>query len=67
MFSEAKMLILAQLGAQQGLIYSYNGPLGAPRMAPTNQTGLSYAYPVKIGQLGHFVLSGTKSGAVQDF
>ena len=58
------MLILGQLGAQQGLICSYDGPFGAPRMAPTSQKGLSYAYRVNIGQLGHFVLSGTKSGAV---
>ena len=43
-----------------------NGPLGVPGGAPKAQIWVSDAYPVHIGQLGHYVEFGTKSGAVQD-
>ena len=44
-----------------------NGPSGAPRGAQKVQIWVSDAYPVHIGQLGHYVVFGTKSGALQDF
>ena len=55
------------LGFQKDFICSYNGPLGTPKGAPKVRKWVSDAYPVNIGQLDHYVLFGTKSGAAQDF
>ena len=43
-----------------------NGPSGAPRGAQKVQIWVSDAYPVHIGQSGHYVVFGTESGAVKD-
>ena len=61
------MHFLAFLGFQKGLICSYNGSFGAPREPPEVQKWVSHSYLVNIGQLDHYVVFGTKFGAVQDF
>ena len=48
-----------------GFIHSYIGLLGVPRGGPKVQKGVSGASSVNIGQLDHYVVFGTKSGAVQ--
>ena len=50
-----------------GFIRSYIGLLGVPRGGPKVQKGVSGASSVNIGQLDHYVVFGTKSGAVRDF
>ena len=50
-----------------GFIRSYIGLLGVPRGGPKVQKGVSGASFVNIGQLDHYVVFGTKSGAVRDF
>ena len=42
-------------------------PFGTPRGAPKVQKWASDTYFVNIGQLEHYVMFGTKLGAVQDF
>ena len=49
------------------LICSRNDPLRAPRRAPRVQKWVGDANPVNLGQLDHYVVFGTESGAVQDF
>ena len=66
-FSGAKRQDQEYLGPQKDSICSYNGPLGTPRGAPKVRKWVSDAHPVNIGQLDHYVVFGTKSGAVQEF
>ena len=54
------------LGSQKDFICSYNGPLGAHRRAPIGQKWVSNTYSVRIGQLDHYVVSVTKSDALQE-
>ena len=51
----------------RGFICSYISLLGVPRGGLKVQKGVSGASSVNIGQLDHYVVFGTKSGAVQDF
>ena len=53
--------------SQKGFICSYIGLWEAPRRAPKILKGVSDANPVNIGQLDHFMVFGTKSGALQEF
>ena len=55
------------LGFQKGFICSYNGLLGPPWGAPKVQKWVNDTYIVNFGQLDHYVVFGTKFGAVQDF
>ena len=66
-FSGAKGQDLGLFGASERLDLSTNGPLGAPRGAPKVLKWVIDAYPVNIGQLDHYVVFGSQSGAVQDF
>ena len=66
-FSGAKRQDQEYLGPQKDFICSYNGPLGTLRGAAKVQKWVSDSHPVNIGQLDHYVVFGTKSGAVQDF
>ena len=65
-FSGAKRLVLGLLGAQKDLIFTSNGRLGVPRRAPMVQRWVSDAYLVTIDQLDHYLVFGTKSGAIPD-
>ena len=49
----------------RGFICSYIGLSGVPRVGLKVQKGVSGASFVNIGQLDHYVVFGTKSGAVQ--
>ena len=51
----------------RGFICSYIGLLGVPRGGLKVRKGASGASSVNIGQLDHYVVFGTKSGAIQDF
>ena len=42
-------------------------PFGIPFEALEVQKWTNDAYPANIGQLDHYVVFGTKSGAIQDF
>ena len=55
------------LGFQKGFICSYNGLLGPPWGAPKVQKWVNDTYIANFGQLDHYVVFGTKFGAVQDF
>ena len=54
------------LGFQKGFICSYNGLFWSPYRGPNGSKWASVAYSVNMGQLDHYVVFGTKSGAVQD-
>ena len=51
----------------RGFICSYIGLLGVPRGGLKVRKGASGASSVNIGRLDHYVVFGTKSGAIQDF
>ena len=60
----------ARFGNNWGLKTVYllkNGPLGAPRGPRKVQKWASDPYPVNLGRFNHYVVPGTKSGAVQVF
>ena len=43
---------------QKRSICTYNGLSGAPRRAPKVHKGVTYAFPVHLGQLDHYVVFG---------
>ena len=55
------------LGFQKDLICSYNGLLRPPWEAPKVQKWVNDTYIINFGQLDHYMVLGTKFGAVQDF
>ena len=58
--------ILELLWAPKGLNLLKNGPLRARRRAQKVQKWVRDAYLENLGQLDHYMVFGTKSGAVQD-
>ena len=58
---------LGLIRASKWLVCPWNGPLVVLRGAPTVQNWVSDTDLVNIGQLDHYVVIGTKFGAVQDF
>ena len=66
-FRVSKGQIWDYLGPQNGSLYSWSAPLGAPWGAQKVQKWVSDNHLATIGQLDHYVVFGTKSGTVQDF
>ena len=51
---------------QKSFIRSYIGLFWSPNRGPNGSKWTSDAYSVNMGQLDHYVVFGTKSGAIQD-
>ena len=66
-FSAAERPDSGLFASQKGLICSKNGLLKAPKGVQNIPNWVSDAYPVKLGQLDHFVEFGTTFGHVEDF
>ena len=62
-FPGAKRPDSGQFGASKRLDLLIWELLGGPKV----HKRVSDAYPVNLGQLNHYIVFGTKSGAVQDF
>ena len=63
-FSGALGVILGQSLARKGFVLLIEWLFGGPRRVPMGQKWASDGNLVNIGQLGHYVVFGTKSGAV---
>ena len=66
-FSGALGVILGQSLARKGFVLLIKRLFGGPRRVPKGHKWASDGNQVNIGQLDHYVVFGTKSGAVQDF
>ena len=66
-FSGALGVILGQLGARKGFVLLIKWLFGGPRRVPMGHKWASDGNLVNIGQLDHYVVFGTKSGAIHDF